>query len=255
MKPSFFGRQKTAICAVLMEPTVERLVAQARNSHDQGADGVCVEMNLLPPGLRTVDSLRAVIGSAPLPFYFADYRHDGFLGADDEARQEGLLNAAEAGAEIIDVMGDLFAPSPFEWTEDPAAVAKQKRLIGRIHDAGAKALMSSHMTGTPRTAEEVLAQLRGQEERGADMLKIVTRCDTEEDLREAVRTFFLLNRGLSKPFVFLGSGRFGRLQRFLGTSLGSAIEFAVPSYQDSNAYNQPTIRAFRAVMDGVNWQC
>lgn len=77
-----------------------------------------------------------------------------------------LLAAAEAGASIIDVMGDLYDPSPMELTRNPAAVDKQKRLIDRIHGKGADVVISSHMQ-CPRTAEQVLEHLSEAAKRGA----------------------------------------------------------------------------------------
>ena len=160
---------------------------------------------------------------------------------------------AEAGAEVIDVMGDLYDPSPLELTHHPAAIAKQKALIGRIHELGAKVIMSSHMPSTERSAEEVLEHLREQASRGADILKIVVGMDTEAAMLEGVRTLLLLHRELEKPFVFLGGGRYGRFIRYIGPKLGAAIEFAVHDYLPESGYNQPTIRSFRSVLDHFHW--
>jgi len=41
----------------------------------------------------------------------------------------------------------------------------------------------------------------------------------------------LLRRELKTPFVHLCNGKFGRIQRFLGMSLGVAITFAAYRYE------------------------
>ena len=253
MKHSFFNRQEAAVTMLCSPESIGEAAGLARAAEMDGADGIAIELQKMPPEERTEQNFRSLINSAQLPFMFIDYRSDLFLGADDEARQKFLLLAAKCGAEVIDVMGDLYDPAPFELTMDPKAVKKQKALIARIHKLGAKVIMSSHMTSTERSAEEVLAHLREQSSRGADILKIVVGMNTEKALIEGVRTLLLLHRELDKPFVFLGGGKYGRFIRYIGPQLGAAIEFAVHDYPANQSYNQPTIRSFKGVMDNFHW--
>ena len=253
MKHSFFNRQDAAITLLCAPQSISEAVSFARAGEMDGADGIAIELLQMPLEQRTEDKFRTVINSVQLPFMFIDYRNDMFLKADDEARQEYLLLAAKCGAEVIDVMGDLYDPSPFELTRDPAAVEKQKALISRIHELGAKVIMSSHMVSAERSAEEVLEHLQEQSSRGADILKIVVGMDTEKALVEGMRTLFLLHKELNKPFVFLGGGQYGRFIRYAGPQLGVAIEFATHDYQPGHPYNQPTIRSFKGVMENFHW--
>ena len=108
--------------------SVAELVRSARAAHWQGADAVCAELACLPREERTAEALRPFMTATPLPTMCCLYRNDR-LGQDDDARQKDLLAALEAGAACIDVMGDLYDPSPREWTRKPSAIAKQKRLI------------------------------------------------------------------------------------------------------------------------------
>ena len=253
MKRSFFNRQDTAITMLFGPGSIAEAIAGARAAEMDGADGIAVELKRIPLEERTEENFRKLIGSVQLPFMFTDYRKDLFLGADDDARQESLLLAARCGSEVIDVMGDLYDPSPLELTHDPAAIEKQKALIDRIHGIGAKVIMSSHMPGVERSAEEVLEHLLAQSSRGADILKIVVGIDSEKALLEGVRTLLLLHEKLEKPFVFLGSGRYSRFIRYAGLKLGVAIEFAGHDYQPGQPYNQPTIGSFKAVRDNFHW--
>ena len=252
MKKSFFHRQDAAITLLCAPQTINEAVGLARAAEMDGADGVAVELQRMPLEQRTPENFRQLIHCVPLPFMFIDYRSDSFLKGDDDARQKYLLLAAQAGAEVIDVMGDLYDPSPFELTHKPAAIRKQKNLISRIHKLGAKVIMSSHMTAQ-RSAEEVLEHLKEQSSRGADIVKIVVGMDTEEAMLEGVRTLLLLHKELEKPFVFLGGGKYGRFIRYVGPRLRAAIEFAVHDYLPGVSYNQPTIRSFRGVMENFRW--
>ena len=253
MKHSFFNRQDAAITLLCSPESFAEAVGLARAAEMDGADAVAVELLKMPPGERTEENFHSLIHSVQLPFMFIDYRNDRFLGADDDARQPYLLAAAQAGAEVIDVMGDLYDPSPLELTHNPAAVEKQKALIARIHGLGAKVIMSSHMTNTERSAEEVLEHLREQSSRGADILKIVVGMDTEKAMLEGVRTLLLLHKELDKPFVFLGGGQYGRFIRYIGPRLGAAIEFAVHDYLPGQTYNQPTIHSFKGMLENFHW--
>lgn len=254
LKKSFFNRQQTAVTLLMKGGSVDEMIACARAAEFEGADGIAVELCDLPPEQRTAENFRRLMDAVHLPFMFILYRNDRWLKDNDEERQKYLLSAAENGAEVIDVMGDLFDPSPFELTRNPIAIEKQKRLIEEIHARGAKVVMSSHMSNDFRTAEQVLEHLQEQSSRGADILKIVTGVNNEGQLTEAIRTTMLLNRELKKPFIHLCNGSFSRLHRFIGPKLGVSIAFAVHDYQSpSLLYTQPTIRALKTVLQNLPW--
>ncbi len=253
MKKSFFNRQNTAVTALFSGSSIAELVSKTRKAAAEGADGIAIELHELPPELRTVDCFRRIMEEAYLPFMFICYRGCKWYGTDDEARQEYLLRAAEAGAEVIDVMGDLYCQTPGELTEDPAAVAKQKRLIDEIRQRGAKVLISSHMhTLPPMSANEIKRVLKIQAERGADICKIVTNGSTKEAFLEAIKADIELGTEFEKPFIHLTNGPFSKLHRFMGTKLGLAMTFGVPDY-DLSSYNQPLIRSFKTVRDTIPW--
>lgn len=251
MRGSFFGHDAPVVTALFhVDGDMDRDLALIRRSAADGAQGIALQLEDMPPELRTADNYRKLMDAAPeLPFMFISYRKDKWF-PDDEARQECLLLAAECGAEVVDVMGDLFDPAPYELTMCPAAIARQKELIRQIHDRGAKVVMSSH-TPHALAAERILEHLREQSSRGADILKIVTRADTGEELAEAFRTTALLKRALDKPFIQLCGGKYARPHRYLSPKLGSAVAFAIP--EEKPGAVQPTIRRLRTVLDTVDW--
>ncbi|MBE6356195.1 MAG: type I 3-dehydroquinate dehydratase [Lentisphaerae bacterium] len=253
MKKSFFNRQETAVTALLTASSIPEFAARIRAAAADGADGIALEINNLPPEERTTDNFRLLMGEVPLPFMFICYRNCQWFGNDDEARQEFLLRAAEAGAEVIDVMGDLYAPSDDELTMEPAAVARQKKLIAQIHERGSKVLISSHMPGLPpKSAGEIINYLEIQSDRGADICKIVTNCNTEEGFLEAIRADLILGRSFAKPFIHISGGKYNKLHRFLGTKLGLAITFGVADYAHG-PYSQPLISSCKKVRDLIPW--
>ena len=253
IKNSFFGTRQTVIAALLKGESISSFIHQAQDAEFAGADAIAAELCLLPPEQRTKENFSSLMEAVKLPFLFCVYRNDGWFKGDDAARQAGLLAAAEAGAELIDVMGDLFDPSPRELSRKPAAVRRQKKLIKEIHDRGAKVVISSH-TSDVMTAEEVLEHAEIQLDRGADMVKIVAGINTKEQLLEAIRATMLLNEKMPVPFIHLGTGPFSRLHRYIGMQLGVAVEFAVADYHFPQAsFNQPTIASMKNVRENLRW--
>ena len=253
IRNSFFGTQRTVITALLKAETIDSFIHQAQDAEFSGADAIAAELCLLPPEQRTRDNFKAMMEVVRLPFLFCVDRNDLWFKDNDDARQTGLLAAAEAGAEVIDVMGDLYDPSPRELTRNAQAIQRQKKLIDEIHDRGAKVIISSH-TPDAMTAEEVLEHVQIQADHGADMVKIVTGIHTQEQLLEAIRTTMLLNAGMPLPFVHLGTGQFSRLHRYLGMKLGVAVTFAVADYHFPLAtFSQPTVNSLKNVQENLHW--
>lgn len=254
MRRLFFQKPNaTVIAAIMTGQTPENLIGQARGAEFDGADAIAVELCDLRPEFRNRESLERVINAVNLPFMFYFYRNDRHkISPDDESRQGLLLAAAEAGAGMIDVMGDLYDPSPNEITRNPEAIEKQKRLIGKIHDIGAQVVMSSH-PNKAMSAEAILEQLQSFEQRGADVVKIVTAADTDEEFAEAVRATMLLHRKLKTPFIHLCNGKFGRLHRFLALKLGVSITFTVHDFEADTVFTQPSIRSMKTVAETIPW--
>jgi len=252
-KFTFLNKPYPVITGIFSGETPAELIAEARHAEFEGARGVAIDLANLKPEHRNRDDLKSVIDSVHLPFLFFFYRNDIWADSSDDARQEVLLTAADAGAAMIDVMGDLYDPSPMELARNPEAIDKQKALIDKIHAKGAGVVISSHMDTTFRTTEQVVEHMRELESRGPDVVKIVTGVNSPEELTEAIRTTMTLKRELNVPFIHLCNGTFSRPHRFLGPSLGVSICFAVPRYEPRYMMPQPTVRAMKAVQDNLHW--
>lgn len=253
MKPTYLNQPFPVISAIMGGQTPNEVIAEARNAEVDGARGITVDLAHFRAEYRNEAAFRSVVEAVNLPFLFYLYRNDQHGNADDDTRQEVLLTAAEAGASMIDVMGDLYDPSPLELTRQPHAIDRQKRLIDRIHALGADVVMSSHMPTTPRSGEQVLEHLLAQKARGADVMKIVTAANTAEELTEAIRTTLLLHRELGAPFIHLCNGAFSKPHRLLGPALGVSIAFGITRYEPLYGMHQPTLQSMKAVLDNLHW--
>lgn len=252
MKFSFLNKPYPVITGIMGGQTPQEFIAESRNAEFEGAQGLALNLSDLKPEFRNKDALKGVIDAVDLPFMFFFYRDDKWENRNDESRQEVLLAAADAGASMIDVMGDLYDQSPMEITRNQQAIDKQKRLIDTIHSKGSDVVISSHMQCS-RTSEQVLEHLQEVEKRGADVVKIVTTVNTADELAEAFRTTMTLKRELKTPFIHLCNGKFSRPHRFMGPALGVSILFAVAHYEPRYGMGQPSVRAMKAVLDNLHW--
>ena len=233
--------------------TVDEYIASCTQASLDGAEGMAIGIGALKPEFRNREDLERIISCVPRPFYVYFYRNDKWIpenNQDDDARQKFLMIAADAGAAMIDVMGDLYDPSPMEITRKPAAVRKQMKLVEKIHAKGAEVVISSHMKMF-RTFEETRDHLQTLAERGADLVKIVTSVDTPEELAETLRTTILLKKTMKIPFIHLCGGKYGKFHRFMCPTLGTFMSFAMAGYPASFSAPQPRISDLKQVIETI----
>ena len=112
--------------------------------------------------------------------------------------------------------------------------------------------MSSHVLKlTP--AETVLEIAYEQKRRGADIIKIVTAANSDEEQMENLRITSLLKKELNAPFLFLSGGTHSKIHRMIGAQLGCVTYLAVQEHDERAVPTQPTIKAAKAVRDHFDY--
>ena len=150
-----------------------------------------------------------------------------------------LIELAECGATLVDVMGDYFDACEGELTMNEEAVRKQMQLIDELHKRGAVVVMSSHVLKfTP--AEQVLKIALEHERRGADICKIVTGASNTAEQIENLRIINLLKDNLKIPFLLLSSGEC-RIVRRIGGVFGCCMYLCVHEYDELATKTQPLL--------------
>lgn len=207
-------------------PTPEAVIEDIRRFESEGAHGVVINLNALERQYWNIESFAKVIDSGcKVESYACFYRSAATADLTDDERAKYLLMAAEAGADIVDVMGDMFDPQPGELTLDVQAVEKQKSLIAEIKKYGSTVLMSSHVKKHCPT-EEAVKYFYGHCQRGVDITKVVFACNTQEELDESFRTSDELCRNCPKPFIHVCGGVLGHdVQRYETLFKGSIVTF------------------------------
>jgi len=229
-------------------------IATIRNAIYDGADAFLMDFTKLEDEFRNVDSLRRIIDYCEdKPLIMMCYRRHFRPDMTDERIAENLLMSVEAGASMVDIMGDLFHPSPLQLTYDEESIEKQKALVEQVHQGGAEVLMSSH-TWVPMTPEHTLEHARALASRGADMIKIACAATNEAEVRETFNATMMLKEKLEVPFLHVCMVQYGKLHRVIAPMMGSSMALCVQQYNGIGMFDQVLLRSTKAVYDNLDWK-
>ena len=218
-------------------------------SRPEGAEAFGMQFCQMKEEYRNKKTYRELFEYAsPQPVYVTNYRnHFSNAGKSDDVLAAELVELAECGATLCDVMGDYFDCCEGELTMDDVAVKKQMKLIDELHKRGAEVLMSSHVLKfTP--AERVLEIALEHQRRGADICKIVTGADNMAQQIENLRIINLLKENLKIPFLFLAGGEC-HIMRRIGAMLGSCMSLCVHEYDEHATKAQPLLHDIKIIRD------
>ena len=268
------------ICCVLIDdPTPDGVIRTMKLAEYEGADAFDLENQSLDSEYRNLAALDKVFKVATRPVFTVFRRY--LLGntefrdaaADEDARMRLQLDLIDHGSLGFDMELDTFDPQPKprvdspegkrynydrqspprEISHDPRAVERQMRLIDEAHRRGGEVLASSHAL-TRLTPASALAIGRIAEERGADALKLVQFCASDEDVVESLASTVLLKRELKIPFVMMAMGEYGKLNRIMAPLLGSMLVFARQDYRPGSFMDQPPVKAMRAFFSNADYR-
>ena len=250
MERSFFGHEKALLTVMVQADNPDRIKELIDKSVPEGAEAFGMQFEQMKSEYRTKIVYNDLVSYAKdRPVYVTNYRTEKNEGKSDEQLAEELLELADCGADLCDVMGDYFDRQPDEVAVDKTAIEKQKELIRKIHNKGAKVLMSSHVLKYI-PAERVLEIALEHETRGADICKIVTGADTMEQQLENLKIINMLKENLKIPFLFLCCGECGILRR-IGGEIGCCMYLCVHEYDALATQQQPLLKDVKIIRDTI----
>ena len=252
-KPTFLNQSRPLLTCMIQARTPADAMLTIRNAAFDGCDAYGFQQCQMERQYRDDKTMRNLFAQmCGKPVYVTNYRGAKNQGMTDDELADGLVTLIKQGATLADVIGDFFCPDPIQLTMDPGAIDKQRRLIDRIHEAGGEVLMSSHVLKyTP--AEEVLRIAFEQKKRGADVVKIVTAGNTDEEELDNLRTTQLLAGELDIPFLFLSGGTHNKRHRTLGFAFGCNMILCVDRYDSLSTQSQPLLHAMRKIVDHLDY--
>lgn len=250
-KRTFFDNEKATLTCMVQGDNPGRIKELMKKSVPQGAEAFGIQFEQMNSEYRNAKVYKELFACAEdKPTYVTNYRYNKNEGKSDEQLAYELLELADCGADLCDMMGDYFDRQPDEITYNETAVAKQKNLIDKLHKRGARVLISSHiMKFTP--ADEVLKIALAHQSRGADISKIVVGAENTEQQLENLKMINMLKEKLDVPFLFLSGGECKILRR-IGGELGCCMYLCVYEYDNFASPLQPLLKKVKAIRDNMD---
>ena len=239
MNNRFLKNNGKAILTVMVQAdNPQRIKELMDKSAPDGAEAFGVQLEQLENIYRSKEIYKDIFTYAKdKPLYVTNYRTEKNIGKTDEELAEGILEAADCGADLCDIMGDYFDPQPDEITYDETAVEKQKALIDKLHDRGAGVLISTHIKKFI-SVDDILKIALSHQSRCADISKIVVGADNMEQQLENLFPLF------SSAHYFLNSAGIRHLSIFPPRLSSIRKEKEMKPFPPSGA-PQYTVSAFR----------
>ena len=246
---TFLTYERPLLTCMVQADNPDRIKELIDLSLPEGAEAFGMQFCQMKKEYRNKKTYRELFEYAsPLPVYVTNYRNRlSNAGKSDDVLAAELVELAECGATLCDVMGDYFDHCEGELTMDEEAVKKQMKLIDELHKRGAEVLMSSHVLKfTP--AERVLEIALEHQRRGADICKIVTGAENTDQQIENLRIINLLKEHLKIPFLFLSGGEC-HIMRRIGGLLGCCMYLCVREYDEYATKSQPLLHDIKIIRD------
>lgn len=248
------AKQKPLLTCVITDNTDKTCIATIRNAIYDGADAFYMDFTKLEDEFRNVETLHKIIDYCEdKPMMMMCYRRHNRPEMTDDRIAENLLMSVEAGASMVDIMGDLFNPTPLQLSKDAESFEKQCALVEKVHQAGGEVMMSSH-TWVPMTPEHALEHARALASRGADMIKIASTANNDAEMQETFNATMTLKNELEVPFLHVCMGQYGKLHRVISPMLGSSMALCVQRYNGIGMFDQVLLRSTKAVFDNLDWK-
>ena len=204
MAPTFLNQNRPLITGMILKDNPDSIRFAVKNSIYDGADCLGIQLECLKKEYKTEEHYKKIFAACSgHPIYITNYRGAENKGFSDDELADQLLKALSCGATLGDVPASLYDPESgmgigLELSRKQSAIDKQMNLIDRIHGIGKEVLMSSHVLKFI-PAETVLEIAFEQQKRGADIVKIVTAANTDEEQLENLRITSLLKKELRFP--------------------------------------------------------
>lgn len=251
-KRSFLDQEKPLLTVMLECETPEIIIGRVRNALCHGAEAFGLQTESLKEEYHNTETYKRIFAEMrDKPVYVTNYRFYHNTGKTDDELADGLLELADCGATLCDVMGDMFDKQPDELAVNGEAIEKQMRLIDELHRRGAEVIMSSHVYHYI-PAERVLEIAFEQKRRGADIVKIVTGAEDMEQQIENLRITHLLKKELGIPFLFLSAGECS-IHRRLGMKLGCSMQLCVYEHDARSFVLQPLLSVSKVIRDELGF--
>lgn len=250
MKRTFLNHNKPLLTTMVQASNPQRVKELIDKSLPKGAEAFGMQFEKMSAEYRNTDVYKELFSYTDKPIYITNYRDTVNKEKSDDDLANELLEFADCGATLCDVIGDLYDKQPDELAVSDEAVKKQIKLIDSLHQKGVEVLISSHMdlSISPQRVLEIALE---HEKRGADISKIVTQAKTMEQQIDYLKAVNLLKENLKIPFLLLCTDKCHILRR-IGGELGCCMYLCVNEYDELATPEQPLLDNIKAIRDNIS---
>ena len=235
MKYDFLNCEKATLTVMVQANNPERIKHLMDKAIPAGAEAFGIQFEQMLPEYRTPEVYRDLFSYAKgRPSYVTNYRGTQNNGKSDDELGDELVELAECGADLCDVMGDYFDRQPDEVAVDENAINKQIEL----NKAGKFCPLAMETSGHAAFKENYYL-----DDGAYLMTKIVillAGADTMEQQLENLKIINMLKEKLSIPFLFLCNNRCKLLRR-VGGEIGSCMYLCVYEHDSFSTLTQPLL--------------
>jgi 3-dehydroquinate dehydratase-1 len=215
------------VCVSVPPKTVDEAFCLIEQAEAQKADIIEVRLDSLKNHEHIADIPRC--SKTPLIATNKSMELQGSFSGSETERQKILVDAANNCFTYVDV--DLGTPN-------------QTELMRKLHEAGAKVIVSFHDFLQTPTLSELGRVLDEEVALGADVCKIVTTARTVED--NVITLDLVSNASKKAKLVCFAMGELGKPSRFLSPVFGAFFTFASVDEKRKTAKGQLTIKEMRS---------
>ena len=251
MDKKFSTSSTPLVIGVVRERTAQNSIKKIREYKESGATAIDWHLSCLEDEYKDISQLKIVEDSTDLPILALNYnqRYDW-----SEIDDSGYTFDVQSKRKFVgDNIYSFTRNNPFEIVTDKKVIDKQKDLIKRVHDMGKEVLLSTHPY-IPMNCKQITDLVCFLAERNPDVIKLVTRCLTEDDLTEAFYTMRQLKKlNLRQKISFHCCDELGKTTRLVNPVLGSYMCFCTKADDESRNKEQLDIQTAVGFFKEFGW--
>ena len=245
----FLAEGRPTLTCMIQARMPERMYELIKKGIDSGTDAFGLQLEVLERKYHTPEIYRNIFKAmGNKPCYVTNYNYNMNDGISDEELAEELVTVAKCGGTLIDIMGDIFDRQPDQITYNETAINKQKALIKKIHSIGKETLISSH-TYRFMEYEDVFKILSAHKSRGADVAKIVTAANSEQELKTNFEITAKLSKELGMPYLFLCVGDYCKKHRKIAPLISNDMFLCVAEHDEFSTPAQPLLKDAKEILN------
>jgi len=267
-KIKFTDLERPVIVSSLRSNELDYIIQDIKESEENGAKAFLLHIEMLDEKYKNSDCFKKIFSTTKYPIMALNYRGGAKVYSDEELA-DVLLEAVSNGAMAVDVFADMFDNDsinsleltdkifknavPKDITMRAECVKKQKELINKIHSMGAEVLMSAHVN-VELNCEQAISLALEIQSRGADIVKIITSCNSYNQALEILHTAAELKKHLKVPYLYQCNGPFGKFTRQVAPLFGSMLVLCHQKYSELSNREKPLISDVKEFYRVMKWR-